>query len=93
MKALRTYTVQTRLPDELQPLRDIGMNLGWLSDARVQSLFSRLDPDTGAGDTLDPIGTLGRAPQDLLETLAADPSYVAQAAELRDSLERSLAKG
>ena len=91
MKALRTYTVQARLPEELQPLRDIGMNLGWLSDARVQSLFARLDPDTGAGDTLDPIGTLSRAPQAVLEALAADPSYVAQATELRDSLERSLA--
>ena len=91
VKALRTYTVQARLPEELQPLRDIGMNLGWLSDARVQSLFARLDPDTGAGDTLDPIGTLSRAPQTVLEELAADPSYVAQATELRDSLERSLA--
>ncbi|MGI9607198.1 MAG: alpha-glucan family phosphorylase [Acidimicrobiales bacterium] len=91
MKALRTYTVQARLPESLQPLLDIAMNLGWLSDTRVQALFARLDPRSGGGETLDPIGTLYRAPQEVLERLAADPSYVAQAAELRDSLERSLA--
>ncbi len=91
MKAIRTYTVQARLPEPLQPLLDIALNLGWLSDARVQSLFSRLDPHTNAGETLDPVGALYRAPQEVLEHLAEDPSYVAHAAELRDSLERSLA--
>ncbi|NNK92484.1 MAG: alpha-glucan family phosphorylase, partial [Acidimicrobiia bacterium] len=91
MKAIRTYTVQARLPEELQPLLDIAMNLGWLSDPRVQSLFSRLDAHTNAGETLDPVGALYRAPQEALEHLAGDPSYVAHATELRDSLERSLA--
>jgi starch phosphorylase len=92
VKAIRTYTVQARLPEQLQPLLDIAMNLGWLSDPRVQSLFSRLDPNiTHAGDTLDLIGTLHEAPEAVLESLAQDPSYVAHAAELRDSLERSLA--
>ncbi len=90
MKAIRTYTVQARLPEELQPLLDIAMNLGWLSDSRVQSLFARLAPDVHGGETLDPIGTLYTAPQDDLLRLADDASYVAQAAELRDSLERSL---
>ena len=91
MKAIRTYTVQARLPEELRPLLDIAMNLGWLSDPRVQSLFSRLDPRTNAGETLDPVGALYRASQDVLEHLAQDRSYVAHATELRDSLERSLA--
>ena len=92
VKAIRTYTAQARLPEQLQPLLDIAMNLGWLSDPRVQSLFSRLDPNTThAGDTLDLIGTLHEAPEAVLESLAQDPSYVAHAAELRDSLERSLA--
>lgn len=91
VKAIRTYTVQARLPTALQPLLDIAMNLGWLSDPRVQSLFARLDPATSAGDTLDPIGSLYRASQNVLEGLARDPSYVSQAAELRDSLERALA--
>jgi len=90
VKAIRTYTVQARLPEELKPLLDIAMNLGWLSDSRVQSLFARLAPDIDGGETLDPVGTLYGASQDLLGRLAADATYVAQAAELRDSLDRSL---
>ncbi len=91
MKAIRTYVVKAQLPEALQPLHDIAMNLGWLSDPRVQSLFARLSDDRLGGETLDPIGTLYGASQARLEALAADPTYVAQATELRDSLERSLA--
>ena len=46
MKAVQTYTVVSHLPDELAPLREVAMNLGWMSDERARDLFRRIDRDT-----------------------------------------------
>lgn len=90
MKAVQTYTVVSHLPEELAPLREVAMNLGWLSDERARDLFRRVDRDTWDHDGPDPVGMLLRLSQARLAELAADASFVAHATSVRDELVRSL---
>ena len=45
MKALRSFTVRTRLPVPLAPLGSLAMNLRWSWDERTRDLFRWVDPD------------------------------------------------
>jgi starch phosphorylase len=90
MKAVQTYTVVSHLPDELAPLREVAMNLGWMSDERARDLFRRIDRDTWDHVGPDPVGMLLRLSQERLAELAADASFVALATSVRDELVRSL---
>jgi starch phosphorylase len=90
MRAIHTFAVTTRLPNELAPLREIAMNLGWMSDDRVQDLFRRIDPQVWDYDGVDAVKFLGRIRQQRLDELASDGSFVASVREVRDDLERSL---
>ena len=86
MKAQRTYTVVSRVPDALAPLRDLTNDLGRLHDPRVRALFRELDAEAVDVEGLDPVGVLARAPEARLEELAADEAFVARAAEVRDAV-------
>lgn len=91
MRAVHTFTVSTVLPESLTPLREIAMNLGWLSDERVQDLFRRIDPVRWDYDGIDAVGYLARIPQARLDELGADESFVSSVLDVREDLERSLA--
>ena len=86
MRADHIYSVSTRLPDALAPLRDIAMDLGNGGDERARDLFRRVDPDSRHAD--DFLRLLSLVPQNRLDTLAVDPSFVAAATALRDDLAR-----
>src|SRR5215217_3659045 len=58
MRALRSFTVQPRLPERLAPLQALAMNLRWSWDDRTQDLFRWVDPDAWDATGHDPIRLL-----------------------------------
>lgn len=91
MKAVHTFTVVSNLPEALEPLRDVAMNLGWINDERAQDLFRRIDRENWEY-VRDPARMLATESQERLEELAQDAAFVALAASVRDELQLSLEK-
>ncbi|MCC5952972.1 MAG: alpha-glucan family phosphorylase [Acidimicrobiia bacterium] len=89
MKAVQTFTVVSKLPEPLGPLRDIAMNLGWIADDRAQDLFRRIDREQW-DYVRDPAGMLALESSERLEELAEDRTFTSLAATVRDELGRSL---
>ena len=61
MRALRSFTVQPHLPEELSPLQELAMNLRWAWDESTLDLFRWVDPDAWDATHHDPIGVLATA--------------------------------
>ncbi|MCX7621517.1 MAG: alpha-glucan family phosphorylase, partial [Acidimicrobiales bacterium] len=89
MKAVQTFTVVSRLPEPLEPLREVAMNLGWINDERAQELFRRMDRENWEY-VRDPAGMVAIESRERLEELAADASFTTLARQVRDDLVRSL---
>lgn len=89
MKAVQTFTVVSRVPAALEPLREIAMNLGWIADERAQDLFRRIDREHW-DYVRDPAGMLAIEDTERLEELAGDSAFTALATRVRDDLVRSL---
>jgi len=90
MKAARVMNVRAVLPEQLRPLLEIAMNLGWISFERAEDLFRVVDPEQGDFGGLDPFSRLMMASQERLDLLAADPGFVARSESLLADLRRSL---
>ena len=88
MKALRSFTVRPRLPEELAPLHDLAMNLRWSWDERTRDLFRWVDPDAWEVTVHDPVGLLGVVGLERLEALAADQAFMTFLTEVHDALGR-----
>jgi starch phosphorylase len=89
MRAVQTFTVVSKLPTALEPLRDIAMNLGWNADNRAQEVFRHIDGQQWPY-VRDPAGMLAIGDPAHLEALATDASFTALATEVRDELVASL---
>jgi glycogen phosphorylase len=70
------YTVQPNIPDNLKPLKELANDL-WLSwNFDAVSLFMRLDYDAWVKARQNPVKTLGFTPQERLEELSKDDSFL-----------------
>jgi starch phosphorylase len=90
MKAVQTFTVVSRLPESLQPLRAVAMNLGWSDDDRAHDLFRRLDREGWEFEGRDPALVLATEPQETLERLGEDAAFTTLAATVHEELRRTL---
>ncbi len=90
MKALRSFTVRTRLPAPLAPLGSLAMNLRWSWDERTRDLFRWVDPAVWEATGHDPVGLLGRVRPERFRQLAADPAFMSFLSEVDDELTRYL---
>ena len=81
MRAVRTFTVRTPLPEALEPLRRLALNLRWSWDERVSSLFAWIDPGLWERGGHDPVSLLAAVERDRLETLASDAGFLSMLAE------------
>jgi hypothetical protein len=70
MKALRSFTVRPRLPERLQRLETLAMNLRWSWDERTRDLFRWVDPDGWEESRHDPVRVIGHVSRERL----AEPS-------------------
>src|SRR5947209_14335718 len=90
MRALRSFTVQPRLPTQLAPLQALAMNLRWSWDDRTKDLFRWVDPDLWETTGHDPIGLLAVVDRPRLESLVADRAFLSFMDEVHDDLRRDL---
>jgi starch phosphorylase len=73
---IHSFRVVPALPERLQGLRDIAMNLLWSWDDDLRVVFSRLDRDLWDRTYQNPVLMLGTIAQERLETLARDESFL-----------------
>jgi glycogen phosphorylase len=88
IRPLREFLVRPALPEPLQRLSEIGMNLLWSWEHNLRALFRRLDPVIWKQSNHNPVVMLGRVPQATLERAARDPRFLAlyrRACEIHDS--------
>jgi len=86
MKAVQSFTVRPRLPEELAALARLAHNLRWTWHRQTRHLFSWADP-VGWEQGHDPVRLLGNLSPGRLEELATDTSFLAAL----DAAERDLA--
>jgi glycogen phosphorylase len=90
VRAIRRFTIHPVLPEALDPLRSLMLNLRWSWHAGTRRLFASIDPANTELAEQDPVALLGMVPQDRLTALAADSGFLARlaaaSADLRDYL-------
>ncbi|MFF8772871.1 alpha-glucan family phosphorylase [Kitasatospora sp. NPDC015120] len=86
MKAIRRFTVRTVLPEQLQPLHELALNLRWSWHPETRDLFRSVDPDVWAATGEDPVRLLGEVPAARLAALAADRRFLRRLGDLADDL-------
>ncbi len=90
MKALRSFTVQPRVPDALAPLRDLALNLRWTWDDGTQAVFRAVGGGAWEASGHDPMAMLRMIGQDRLDALAADAGFLALVSAAQDDLRHHL---
>ncbi|GEM_PF-25929 len=90
MRALRSFTVRIRLPEALAPLQELATNLRWSWDERTRDLFRWVDPIAWEEVDHDPMRLLGAVDPARLESLAADPAFLAHLRDVHADLRRHL---
>ena len=76
VRAIRRFTIRPVLPEALDPLRALMLNLRWSWDAGTRELFASIDPAYSKLAEQDPVALLGRVSRERLATLAADPEFL-----------------
>jgi glycogen phosphorylase len=92
VKALRRFTVRAHLPDRLQALDRLSINLRSSWDTPTQDLFASIDRDLWERHDQDPVALLGAVNPKRLDELAGDQVFLqrldALAGDLDDYLSR-----
>ena len=88
MRAVASFVVRARLPEELEPLVELAHNLRWAWDDRTQELFRWIDPEAWEASGHDPVRLLGLVPASRLEELATDPPFLGFVTEVHGELRR-----
>src|SRR5215475_4934035 len=88
---LKEFLVRPALPEALQRLSEIGVNLLWSWDHNLRALFRRLDPVIWMESNHNPIVMLGRVPQQALERAANDPRFIVLYRRACDTMDAYLA--
>ena len=76
VRAIRRFTIHPALPEALDPLRALMLNLRWSWHPATRSLFASIDPANAELAEQDPVALLGKVPQDRLTALAGDPGFL-----------------
>ncbi len=90
MKALRSFTVQPRIPDALAPLRALALNLRWTWEEGAQAVFQAVDAEAWEASGHDPMALLRTVGPERLEALAGDAGFVAMVTAAHDDLHHHL---
>ena len=94
MKALRRFTVRAHLPERLEALEQLSINLRWSWDSPTQDLFESIEPTLWSQCGRDPVALLGAVSPARLDELALDGGFLGRldelAADLNDYLSRPL---
>ncbi len=77
MKPIRQLSVVPTLPQNLEPLRELALNLWWTWDNDALSLFRHLDAELWEETYHNPIAMLGKISQEKLQTAAKNEVFLA----------------
>ncbi len=77
MKPIHTFIAVPSLPIQLEPLRELALNLRWAWDHETIELFRRLDSELWEATGQNPTLMLGTIEQAKLEAAAADEGFMA----------------
>src|SRR5580698_6042004 len=91
VRAIRRFTIHPVLPESLEPLRSLMLNLRWSWHAPTRQLFAAIDPDSRELAEQDPVALLGQVPQGRLTALSADQHFLSWLADASDDLDGYLA--
>jgi starch phosphorylase len=89
---IRSFEVVPSLPEQLNPLLEIAYNLWWTWHPEAVDLFVRLDRNLWQRFNHNPVRLLGNCPQDSLDTLARDETYLAHMESVLHNLRRHMAR-
>ncbi|HEY2640629.1 MAG TPA: alpha-glucan family phosphorylase [Streptosporangiaceae bacterium] len=90
MRAIRRFTIHPVLPDGLDPLRSLMLNLRWSWQTQTRELFAAIDPASRELAEQDPVALLASVAQSRLTALAADDDFLRRLAEAGDDLREYL---
>lgn len=90
MKAIRSFAVRASLPESLEVLFSIAMNLRWSWDRRAVDLFRWVDPDAWESTDHDPVKMLGLVSKSRFEELAEEGPFMAFLASVDEDLQSYL---
>ncbi|MBV9661580.1 MAG: alpha-glucan family phosphorylase [Acidimicrobiales bacterium] len=90
MRALRSFTVRARLPEELASLQELAFNLRWSWDDRTRDLFRWVDPQIWELTFHDPVRLLSLVDRQRLDQLTSDPAFMGFLGEMHAELRRYL---
>jgi starch phosphorylase len=88
MRAIRSFPVRAALPESLQALVDIAMNLRWTWDRSAIDLFRRLDAGAWERSHHDPVAMLGLVSRQRASSAAADDAFMAAMRAVAEDLDR-----
>jgi len=75
-KHIRKFAVLPKLPEKLEPLKEIANNLWWGWDHDAAALMVRIDRDLWELEGNNPLKVLCKVPQKRLEDLSNDESFI-----------------
>jgi starch phosphorylase len=90
VRAIRRFTVRTVLPQPVEALGELALNLRWSWHQPTRDLFAAIDPARWEAVHRDPVALLGDLPPERLEELAADDAFVARVQDAAADLHRYL---
>lgn len=70
MKPIRQLSVVPTLPENLEPLRELALNLWWTWDSEAINLFRHLDSELWEETYHNPVAMLGKISQEQLQAAA-----------------------
>ena len=77
MKPIRQLTVVPTLPENLEPLRELALNLWWTWDNEAVGLFRHLDSELWEETYHNPVAMLGKISQEQLHTASKNEVFLA----------------
>jgi glycogen phosphorylase len=87
VRAIRRFTVRTHLPEPLQPLGELAMNLRWSWHPESADLFASVDPDIWEAVSHDPVRLLGEVSSSRLAELSVDRRFLRRLQNAADELD------
>ncbi len=76
MTPIHTFNVVPRLPQALEPLRELARNLWWTWEPRARALFRQIDPEIWNRTNHSPTRTLQLCKQARFEDLAVNENFL-----------------
>jgi starch phosphorylase len=90
MPSVRSFTVLPALPESLKELDVLANNLVWSWNPQISELFRRIDPSLWVACGRNPVRLLGSIPQERLEALSTDQSFLNELKHATEALQEYL---